>query len=65
MRIKGATVLVVGMAKSGLAAARLLLKKGARVIACDAKPLDAMLLEVAELGVKFRIQSPDAWNGVS
>ena len=59
MRIEGATVLVAGMAKSGLAAAALLLKKGARVIACDSKPVDT-----TELGIEFRLQSPAAFKGI-
>ena len=51
------------MAKSGIAAVELLRKKGARVIACDIKPLNA-IPQVQALGVDFRIQSPDAFRGV-
>jgi UDP-N-acetylmuramoylalanine--D-glutamate ligase len=41
MDYKGKKVMVVGMAKSGVASARLLLEKGARVVLYDAKPLEA------------------------
>ena len=40
MEFNGKTVLVVGMAKSGIASARLLLDKGADVTLYDAKSLD-------------------------
>jgi UDP-N-acetylmuramoylalanine--D-glutamate ligase len=67
MRIEGATVLVAGMARSGLAAAALLAKHGARVIACDTKPLEAMpqvAAQLGALGADFRIQSPESFLGV-
>jgi UDP-N-acetylmuramoylalanine--D-glutamate ligase len=67
MRIEGATVLVAGMARSGLAAAALLSKHGARVIGCDSKPLEAMpnvAAQLSALGAGFRIQSPEAFEGV-
>ena len=60
MRIEGATVLVAGMAKSGLAAIALLRKAGAaRIIATDTKACDAAVLNVDE----FRLQSADAFDG--
>jgi UDP-N-acetylmuramoylalanine--D-glutamate ligase len=62
MQIEGATVLVAGMAKSGLAASALLVKKGARVIATDTKPLDQATL--AQLGVDFQLQSPTVFENV-
>jgi len=40
MDFSGKRVMVVGMAKSGIASAQLLLAKGARVVLYDAKPLD-------------------------
>lgn len=40
MDYKGKKVMVVGMAKSGIASARLLLEKGAQVVLYDAKTLD-------------------------
>ena len=61
MKIQGATVLVAGMAKSGLAAIQLLKKRGAaRIIATDTKPFDAETVGADE----FRLQSPEAWQGV-
>src|SRR3977135_3418886 len=67
MEVAGATVLVAGMAKSGLAAAELLTQHGARVIGCDTKPLSALPAvaeKLAALGAGFRIQSPEAFQGV-
>ena len=61
MRIEGATVLVAGMAKSGLAAIALLKRRGAaRIIATDTKPFELQTLGVDE----FRLQSPVAFHGV-
>lgn len=60
MNIEGATVLVAGLAKSGLAVVELLKQHGAaRVIGCDTKPFDA-----TALGIEFRLQSPEAFRGV-
>jgi UDP-N-acetylmuramoylalanine--D-glutamate ligase len=53
--LAGRRVTVVGLARSGVAAARLLVRAGARVTAADAKPLDALGAEVpalAPLGVR-------------
>ena len=61
MRIEGATVLVAGMAKSGVAAIELVKLHGAaRIIAVDTKPFDPAALGVQE----FRLQSPEAFRGV-
>ena len=61
MRIQGATVLVAGMARSGLAAIELLKKRGAaRIIAVDTKPFEPAALGVDE----FRLQAPAAFSGV-
>lgn len=61
MRIEGATVAVVGMARSGVAAARLLLSRGAAVRGVDCKP-------VAEpdriSGVEYADQTASAFAGV-
>jgi UDP-N-acetylmuramoylalanine--D-glutamate ligase len=38
MRIEGKNILVVGLARSGAAAAEFLLSRGARVVVNDAKP---------------------------
>jgi len=54
--LAGRRVTVVGLAKSGLAAARLLHAAGAQVTAADAKPLEALGREAAalrDLGVRF------------
>jgi len=54
--LAGRPVTVVGLAKSGLAAARLLHAAGAQVTAADAKPLEALGREAAalrDLGVRF------------
>ena len=61
MNVAGKMVLVVGVARSGLAAARLLAAKGAQVMANDMKaeadvlqsPLAAEYEEVRQLGVHF------------
>ncbi len=65
MEFAGANVVVVGMARSGLAAVELLVREGALVTAVDAKPLvqlpdAAPLLE--RLAVPFRLQSPEAFE---
>ncbi len=48
---EGARVLVVGAAKSGLAAARFLKSRGARLTLSDRLPLDKLSADVRELGV--------------
>jgi UDP-N-acetylmuramoylalanine--D-glutamate ligase len=61
----GSTVLVVGMARSGLASAALLLQHRARVIATDTKPLNELpevAAELQHLGVEFRRQSPEVFE---
>jgi UDP-N-acetylmuramoylalanine--D-glutamate ligase len=60
LQFEGARVLVVGMARSGLAALKLLAEKGARVYATDTRPL-AELPGVAETGVPFAVQSPEVF----
>lgn len=49
--LRGRRVVVVGLARSGVAAARLLLAAGARVTAADAKPLDRLGADARELAV--------------
>jgi len=61
--LAGRRVAVVGLAKSGIAAARLLHAAGANVIAVDAKPLESLGREAAalsELGVRFVTGAPEA-----
>jgi UDP-N-acetylmuramoylalanine--D-glutamate ligase len=50
MNLAGRTILVVGLARSGVAAARFLARRGARVRATDAAPADRLGRAVAELG---------------
>ncbi len=45
MKLEGARVVVVGMARSGVAAVELLIEKGARVTAVDAGPVNDERLE--------------------
>src|SRR3954464_711490 len=56
MTLKGMRALVVGMKKSGIAAAELLRREGALVRATDLKPLD-QLPEAAALHIPFDLQS--------
>jgi UDP-N-acetylmuramoylalanine--D-glutamate ligase len=55
----GKQILVVGLGKSGLAAARLAQRLGATVTVCDEKPLGEtrFAAEVADLGVRYLPQS--------
>ena len=55
MELVGKQILVVGLGKSGLAAARLAQRMGAQVTVCDEKPLaeTRFAAEVAELGVSY------------
>lgn len=48
--LRGRHVVVVGLARSGVAAARLLLRAGARVTAADAKRLDGLGADARALG---------------
>ena len=47
--LAGKRVVVVGLGKSGQAAARLCLRRGARVVATDDKPLGALPAEALAL----------------
>lgn len=61
--LRGRAVTVIGLAKSGVAAARLLHRAGARVTAADDKPFDALGPEahrLAGLGVTLRTGTPTA-----
>ncbi|MBM3811082.1 MAG: UDP-N-acetylmuramoyl-L-alanine--D-glutamate ligase [Acidimicrobiia bacterium] len=62
MELIGAGVLVIGMARSGLAAVRLLAAQGARVTACDQKRPEEIpdaAADLAQLGVALIPQTPD------
>lgn len=67
MEFAGKKIAVFGLAKSGLATVELLARKGAEVIACDAKPLE-QLQGVAEFlrehGATFAMQGSAAMDGV-
>jgi UDP-N-acetylmuramoylalanine--D-glutamate ligase len=61
--LAGRRVTVVGLAKSGIAAARLLHEAGAVVTAADAKPIEALGREAGalrDLGVRFVTGVPEA-----
>src|SRR5438105_9103053 len=61
MKLDGARVTVVGMARSGVAAVELLLKKGAKVTAVDQRPVEGANL--AALGVRAVAQTDAAFEG--
>jgi len=61
MNLPGKKALVVGMKRSGVASAKLLLREGAHVRATDLKPL-ADLPEAAALGVPFAQQAPEVFR---
>jgi len=61
MNFNGAKALVVGMKRSGVASAKLLLRLGAQVHATDLKPL-ADLPDAAGLGIPFAVQTPDVFQ---
>jgi len=62
MKLAGTKTLVVGMKRSGVASAKLLLREGADVRATDLKPL-ADLPDAAALGIPFAQQTPDVFEG--
>ena len=66
MNLEGQRVLVVGMAKSGLAAVELLCSKGAIVIATDSKPYAALPADTRMRlkDVEFYEQAPSVFEGV-
>ncbi|HUI56757.1 MAG TPA: UDP-N-acetylmuramoyl-L-alanine--D-glutamate ligase [Bryobacteraceae bacterium] len=65
MKLKDTQALVVGMKKSGMASAELLVRHGVRVRATDLKPLDE-LPEARELldrlGIPFQQQTPEVFE---
>src|ERR1041385_2259784 len=58
MNLRGKKTLVVGMKRSGVASAKLLLREGADVPPTDLKPLSE-LPEAAALGIPFAPQTPE------
>ena len=61
MNLQGVRALVVGMKRSGVASAKLLLRLGAQVRATDLKPL-ADLPDAAGLDVPFSVQTPEVFQ---
>jgi UDP-N-acetylmuramoylalanine--D-glutamate ligase len=60
MELAGKSVVVVGMARSGVAASRLLASRGARVVATDSKDAAALpeeVLSLQQLGVRLALGS--------
>ncbi len=63
MELSGAKVLVVGMARSGMAAVELLRDRGACVRATDLKPLpEAHAERLRRWGVEFRLQTSEVFQ---
>jgi len=60
LQISGTRALVVGLGKSGIASAELLLKHGAIVRATDRRPEAAQ--EAAHLGIEFLLQAPEVFE---
>src|ERR1017187_6167033 len=66
MELNGTKTLVVGMKKSGIASADLLVREGAVVCATDLKSLDQLpeaAVALGRLNVPFRQQAPDVFEG--
>ena len=66
MHLNGTKTLVVGMKKSGMASAELLVRHGAVVRATDLKPLDQLPEAAAllsRLNIPFAQQSPEVFEG--
>jgi len=59
MELNGHRVIVVGLGKSGLAAARLCQARGARVIGTDTAPLESLSPEATALGIELRAGGHD------
>ncbi|MBA3453458.1 MAG: UDP-N-acetylmuramoyl-L-alanine--D-glutamate ligase [Deltaproteobacteria bacterium] len=57
MDLDGKTVVVVGLAQTGIAVAKFCVKRGARVIVTDGKPADKLAEQIAQLaGVPVRFE---------
>jgi UDP-N-acetylmuramoylalanine--D-glutamate ligase len=70
MELEGQRVLVVGLARSGIAAARFLAERGARVVASDRKPaseLSEEVLSLARQGVLLELGAhpPEAFTSAA
>ncbi len=60
MQLRGTTVVVLGLGSSGIAAARLCLSRGARVIGLDSRGADQLPAHVSELGIELQLGQHDA-----
>ncbi|WP_437289671.1 UDP-N-acetylmuramoyl-L-alanine--D-glutamate ligase [Sorangium sp. So ce406] len=58
MDVRGRTVIVVGLGRSGVAAARLLMERGARVIANDGAPRERLSAAAASLEAEGVVLAP-------
>jgi UDP-N-acetylmuramoylalanine--D-glutamate ligase len=66
MKLRGTETLVVGMKRSGIASAELLVREGARVRAADLKPLTELPEAAAaleRLKIPFAAQTPEIFEG--
>lgn len=59
MDLRNRSVIVVGLGKSGIAAARLCKERGARVVGTDSSPLEKLPAEASELGIELRAGGHD------
>jgi UDP-N-acetylmuramoylalanine--D-glutamate ligase len=59
MDLRNRSVIVVGLGKSGIAAARLCQERGARVVGTDSSPLEKLPKEASELGIELRAGGHD------
>jgi len=62
-KLTGARVLVVGMARSGVASVELLVKRGAEVRATDLQAAPEVMHELDALHVPFHLQAPEVFEG--
>ena len=60
MELQGQRIIVVGLGKSGIAAARLCHERGASVLGTDKAPLEQVAPEATQLGIELRTGGHDA-----
>jgi UDP-N-acetylmuramoylalanine--D-glutamate ligase len=59
MDLRNRRVIVIGLGKSGIAAAKLCAERGAKVIGTDSAALDKLPKEASELGIELRVGGHD------